>query len=259
MKILAVLILTVCAATVHAQFAVDSLANLRMKLVLSATEQHRVLSDLGIPTLGYEPMDMEQFGSDHLLLRSVRQGFRNVFTLPAKSGSYARNAARTTSLSGLVRVTASMSDVSAGRFTEAQTDTTIITLTDPDFQRLPTATQLLVSRIVRAAEDADPFLHQAFRGAAYDALFSSKPTPTAMYNAVTAPWREDRGGQVASTHPFGLDALDQIDRKGLAFCGVILTAHLDSAIAAWLADTSVASTTPNGQIALAGHADGVEE
>lgn len=250
MKWMLVATLIACTSGAQAQLSVDSLASLRRQLALPDAEQQRVLQDLRIPALGYEPVDMVQFGSDHLLLRTVQQGFRNVFTVPTKSGSYARTAARTTSLSGLIRTAASMADVLAGRFTEAKIDTAVVALADPTFARLPIATRRLISQIVRAAEDADPFLHHAFRGAAYDALFSSKPTPTGLYQAVTAPWREDRGGQYASTHPFGLDALDQIDRKGLAFCGVILTAHLDSAIAAWLADTTVAAATPNGQIAL---------
>lgn len=250
MKWLLIATLMAAACGAQAQLSVDSLANARLQLVLPLTEQQRMLRDLGVPVLGYEPVDMEQFGSDHLLLRTVRQGFRNVFTLPAKSGNYARSAARTTSLSGLVRLAASMTDVSAGRFTEAPMDTTVLTLTDPAFARLPVATQQLISRIVRAAGDADPFLHQAFRGSAYNALFSSGPTASDMYRAVTAPWREDRGGQYASSHPFGLDALDQVDRKALTFCGVVLTAHLDSAIAHWLADASVPASTPNGQTAI---------
>ncbi len=243
-------LLLMSAVSMQAQVSLDSLANARLQLVLPEVDQQHVLNDLNISTLGYEPVDMEQFGSDHLLLRTVRQGFRNVFTLPSKSGNYARSAARNSSLSGLVRIAASMADISAGRFTEAKIDTTVLEIADPAFALLPAATQRLISQIVRAAEDADPFLHQAFRGSAYDALFSSRPTPADMYHAVTAPWREDRGGQYASTHPFGLDALDQIDRKALTFCGVLLTAHLDSAIAHWLADASVPASTPNGQIAI---------
>lgn len=237
-------------STVQAQLTTDSLSSLRMQLVLPQEQQQRALRDISADVLGYEPVDMLQFGSDHLLLRSVSQGFRNVFSLPTKSGNYARNAAKATTLSSLLRVTASMSDVSAGRMTESRIDTSIITMQDAQFERLPRATQRLVSQIVRAAEDADPFLHQAFRGPAYDQLFSSKPTAKAMYDAVTAPWREDRNGQYASTHPFGLDALDQIDRKALTFCGVILTSHLDSTLSVWLNDASVTSSTPDGQIAI---------
>lgn len=250
MNALLIVLLVGVALPASAQLTVDSLAALRMQLVLPVEQQQRALRDVNADVLGYEPIDMQQFGSDHLLLRSVSQGFRNVFTLPTKSGNYARSAAKANTLSSLVRVAASMTDVSAGRMTEARVDTSIITIQDAEFITLPVATQRLVSQIVRAAEDADPYLHQAFRGAAYDRLFTSKPTAVDLYNAVTAPWREERNGQYASTHFFGLDALDQLDRKALTFCGVVLTSHLDSAIAMWMKDTTVASATPRGQFAF---------
>jgi hypothetical protein len=248
--------LTLAVQWASAQLSTDSLAALRLSLVAPRELQDRAMKDVALSRLGYEPVDMLQYGSDHLLLRSVSQAFRNVWTIPTKSGQYARSAAKATSMSSLVRIAGGMSDVSAGRMTTAAIDTSLSRDLPAEIRKLPVATQRLVAQIVRAADDAAPFLHTAFRGAAYESFFSSlssaAPEKRAreMYRATTSPWTEDRQGQYASTHPFGLDALDQLDRKALTFCGVILTTHLDSILAPWLADMSVDRESQQTPVAI---------
>ena len=239
---------------------VDSLVAERKAFVPTNAMQARANELLRGP-LGYQPVDMAQYKNDELLLPTVQQGFRNAWNLPRTSGGFARRAATATGLGSLVQLGAGMIDVSAGRFLPMEVDTSRSmdtlwhsSLDAPELQRqrnafarLPHATQVLVARLVRAALDADRFIHHAFRRPEYDRLFerlqkcAAIDRPAEMYRATLAPWIEDRGGQYASTDPFGIDGLHAIDLEALSFSGVILATHLDSALADW-SDADLAAT-----------------
>lgn len=245
----------------------DSLVEERKAFVPTDAMMARA-SELVQGPLGYQPVDMAQYKNDELLLPTVQQAFRNAWNLPRTSGGLARRAATSTGLGSLVRLGGGMIDVSAGRYLPMPTDTSAAmdtlwhsSLSGPTlqrqrdaFSRLPEETQVLVARIVRAALDADRFIHHAFRRPEYDDLFARlqdrapEARASEMYRAALSPWIEDRDGQYASTDPFGIDGLHAIDLEALTFSGVILTTHLDSALSEW--SNADLSATPREPVLL---------
>ena len=236
-----VLTLVLSSATLLAH--TNDLITQRTALDVPVELRARVQDAIRVP-LGYTTTQMQWYKNDHHLLRTVQLSFENAWNLPRTSGQLARRAVRGSAMSSLVQTAASMVDVSAGRFLPVQIDSVAVMdeLWHPSlslderqaatraFALLPEATQLLVVNIVRAALDATPYIHRAFRHAVYDSLFADNRP---LLAAAMAPWIEERNGQYASTDPFGLDALGALDLEALTFAGIIVTSHLDSAVARW--------------------------
>ena len=102
------------------------------------------------------------------------------------------------------------------------------------FRLLPPEAQRLVVRLLLAERDARPWLQVAYSriGGAHpdmmDACFGhSGPTPL---ESATAPLRDERMGQAATTNTLAFEWLENLDREALAFASVLLLARVRQAL-----------------------------
>ncbi len=117
------------------------------------------------------------------------------------------------------------------------------------WNRLPESVQRLVVRVFIGATEARPWLR-----AAYDEPFFTRavlgddavvpPAGGAIadeawvreaYAFATAPWVDERLGQLATPRRASLEALQRLDREYLAFGSVVFMAHLNRALAEYRA------------------------
>ena len=101
------------------------------------------------------------------------------------------------------------------------------------WNRLPEVIQRLVVRLFVGAAEATPWIQAAYDRPFLAAAIASAPSETwfdAAYRFATAPWIDEREGQLATLEREAIVALDRLDRDYLAFGSVLFAAHVRRAI-----------------------------
>lgn len=241
----------------------------------------------GERTLGYSGDEMEQFGRDLCLMRSVSGLFRDVRAIPRTTGvraeGFLADAAKT---AGTVERAFLLTDVSAGRmlplpdssgwgaawlpdgtapgpaldailrYSEADPVSGVAhgTIREADraaWLRLPESVQRLVVRTFIGAAEAAPWLRAAFADPCFAQLGLGGGNSVSIeerYARVTAPWTGERLGQAATRETLAFRALQALDREYLAFGSILFLAHLDRALEEYR-QTRRGAITPVGEMA----------
>jgi hypothetical protein len=240
----------------------------------------------GDRTLGYTGDEMEQFGRDLCVMRSVSSLYRDVRAIPRASGvraeGFLTDASKT---AATVERAFLLTDISAARMLPlpdssgwgaawlpegtpaAQALDAILRYTEPDpapggprgrvrdvdraaWLRLPEAVQRLVVRLFIGAAEAAPWLRTAYADPCFTELGrgpASSATIEEVYARVTAPWTGERLGQAVTREHLAFRALQALDREYLAFGSILFLTHLDRALEEYR-KTRLGAITPVGDV-----------
>lgn len=228
-------------------------ADVRRTVRMSDTLVRSVLANVWTsthPTLGYTPTEMEQYGPDAQLLRTVRLLYGDVTSIPRTGGTTAANLFSTTDMAAHARIGFGLTDVSAGRMLPLPADSLVSVPDEP--RVLPMHVRRLIARIRDAATEATPWLEKAFSDDIFTQAFATAPSPDPereqiSINRAMALWTQDRLGQLACTDPYAVKMLQRTDRRSLAFGSVIFLAHLDRALREFTAADTASQTMPSGR------------
>jgi hypothetical protein len=186
------------------------------------------------PAIGYSPIEMEQYGPDPYIMRSVRLLFNDALTIPRYAGTTSTNLLNASEIAGLFRVGYGMTDVSAGRMLPLPDSAAIIVADDPDRARpLPEHVRRLVARLTAAVDDAEPYYRKAIAGTPITSRLASvaaKDQPDSALALARRLWQDDRLDQMATPDHEAVTLLRTVDRRSMAFASVIFAAHLDRAV-----------------------------
>lgn len=183
-------------------------------------------------TIGFTQAQMENYGPDPYLLRTVRLLFGSAASIPRYGATIASGALQSADVASLIRLAYSTTDVSAGRFLPLADDSSVVDALarerrDGAWNTLPFALREFLARLERGASDALPYFAKAYsRGA----LASTWRNADTMLRLARAPWTDERESQYAMRDRRGLDMLLEVDRASMAFASVVWAAHVDRAI-----------------------------
>lgn len=206
----------------------------RRDLQLSDTLRTAVLDGIWTsthPTLGYAPIEMEQYGPDPFLLRTVRLLFNDVLSVPRMGGTTSKNLLSATDVAGLIRVGYGLADISAGRFLPLSDSSKVAIDSTP--ADLPFHVRRLVARIKDALDDAAPWYRKAIAETPIEKRLRDAAPAERTRKALAlaqALWRDDRLDQMATSDIDAMPLLRTFDRRSMAFASVILAAHIDRAL-----------------------------
>lgn len=203
------------------------------------------------PSIGYGPVEMEQYGPDPYILRSVRLLFNDALAIPRYAGTTAVNLINTTDVAGLFRVAYGMTDVSAGRMLPLPDSATIVVDDDADRARpLPYHVRRLVARLKAALDDAEPYYRKAIAGTVIPSRVGSLPQRQQTDSALALArrlWQDNRLDQLATADVDAITLLRTIDRRSMAFASVIFAAHIDRALREFRVADSATPCTQRGR------------
>lgn len=218
--------------------------------------------------LGFTSDEMANYGRDPFVLRPVRNLFRDVRGIHRFSGKMAEDIiANAADPADMVLRAFALTDVSAGRMLPMPdsvdwgvdwipTGATPANALDPVLARmgpretagwltrvdrrawndLPESVQRLVIRILVAANEASPWIREAYGDPIFathlaGAAGSDSAAIAARYRFATAPWVDARMDQSATLSRASIEALARLDREYLAFGSVLFLTHLKRALA----------------------------
>lgn len=219
----------------------------------------------GVP-LGYTADEMANYGRDPLILRPVRNMFRDVRSIQRFSGKTAEDlVANAANAPEMVLRAFGLTDVSAGRMLPMpdsaawnadwvpkdatpsrafdalvahRMDGSAGSIQAEDrraWNRLPASVQRLVIRIAIGGTEAAPWIREAFDDPVFAPVRDGAAGPDtaairARYRFATAPWVDGRLDQSATLSRASIDALSRLDREYLEFGSILFLTHLQSAM-----------------------------
>ncbi len=211
--------------------------------------------------LGFTSDEMANYGRDPLVLRTVRNLFRDVRGIDRFSGKTAEDLiAAAADPADMVLRAFSLTDVSAGRMLPMPDSTTWgaewlpkdttpakaldAVLAQPmrradreEWERLPVNAQRLAIRIILGAKEAIPWIREAIDDPIFTAHLggaaagSDTAAIMARYRFAMAPWVDARMDQSATLSRASIEALSRLDREYLDFGSVLFLTHLKRALA----------------------------
>ena len=245
------LCMVLCAAAMHS-VAQDEIQ--RKDLRISDDVVQTIREGIWTSThssIGYSPFEMEQYGPDPYIMRSVRLLFNDALTIPRYAGTTSTNLLNATDVASLFRIGYGMTDVSAGRMLPLPDSASIVVADDPDRARpLPEHVRRLVARLTAALDDAEPYYRKAVAGTAITTRLASvapKDQPDSALALARRLWQDDRLDQMATTDHDAVALLRSVDRRSMAFASVIFAAHLDRAVREFRSADSANPSTVRGR------------
>lgn len=218
----------------------------------------------GHGALGYAAEEMALYGRDRYRLRTVSNCFRDARAMLRYSGERSDGLLQSARQPSQAVVQAfGLTDVSAGRMLPLPDSVSWGAPWLPDslspgaaldgivkhgggrrsvppgmtarWRSLPEPVQRLAVRVFVGSVEAAGWIERAYDRPFLRDRFGSQarefPPVDSLYGFASAPWREERLGQLASDDRAAFEALDHIDRDYLAFGSVIFFAHLERALA----------------------------
>jgi hypothetical protein len=217
--------------------------------------------------LGYTLDEMANYGRDAMILRPVKNLFRDVRGIHRFSGKTAEDlVANASNTPEMVLRAFGLTDVSAGRMlpmpdsaswsadwipgeaTPAEALDALLAYSNGAargsiraedrraWDRLPESVQRLVIRVAIGGAEAIPWIRAAYD----DPIFASVRTGAAAgsdtaavrsrYRFATAPWVDGRMDQSATLSRASIDALTRLDREYLEFGSILFLTHLQRAL-----------------------------
>lgn len=211
--------------------------------------------------LGFTSDEMANYGRDPLVLRPVRNLFRDVRGIHRFSGKAAEDLVTAAAdPADMVLRAFAFTDVSAGRMLPMPDSASWgvdwlpkdaipakaldVVLADrmgaadrQAWEKLPESALRLVIRIIIGAREATPWIKKAyddpiFVGHLGEVASGAADTAavTARYRFAMAPWVDARMDQSATLSRASIEALSHLDREYLAFGSVVFMTHLRRAI-----------------------------
>jgi len=229
--------------------------------------------------LGFTSDEMANYGRDPLILRPVKNLFRDVRGIHRFSGKTAEDlVAAAADPADMVTRAFALTDVSAGRMlsmpdsaswgadwlpmdaTPAKALDAVLVgqMSKADrqtWEKLPESTQRLVIRVIIGAKEAAPWIKEAYDDPIFAghiggaAATSDTAAVTARYRFAMAPWVDARMDQSATLSRASIEALSRLDREYLAFGSSIFLTHLKRALAEYRTAQTQAQAQAQAQFA----------
>lgn len=229
----------------------------REQLSLSDSLWHSIEQKAGFTKpFGFTDDEMRGYGPDEFVLRSVWAQFRQARMVPRYSGTVTKNLLdNSEDPAALLRTAYGCTDIAAGRMLamppisswgyegigdSLSADEVLSRLfldlhCANEFRSVfsyPTHYKKLIARILIGIRETRPWIERAFPQKEFEELsgLTALSSRDEWYGFASAPWSDDRLGQLATLKSGSLQALKAADRKYLAFASSLLATHIHRAL-----------------------------
>jgi len=247
-----------------------SVINSRLQFRLSDTIYNQIHKELQLSpekSIGYSESEMMYYSPDKYVLRSVMNAFKDIRFTHRYSGSQSTSLLQNSnSIASVLRIGFGMTDISSGRMLPLEADSVwgapfldsnatsknafqamLTTPMSEQYKRIwedqyPEYIRKFIVRVFIGMEEANRWMLPVNKSV--EPILTSGISRTVgknvserrnyiqniCYELASAPWSDNRFGQLATTKISSFELLDKFDRKSLAFATSVLFTHIDRAI-----------------------------